>query len=55
VNIPVLGINYASWARSNIMDESQVLPSRVKSFEGTDRNNRVIDEINKIGKYTPKP
>jgi hypothetical protein len=45
----------ADFVRSNIMDENQGVPTRSKSFDtGSDRNKRVIDQINKIGDNTPK-
>jgi RHS repeat-associated protein len=46
----------ADFFRSNIMDEHQGLPTRPKFFDtGSDRNKRVIEEINRIGNNTPKP
>lgn len=54
INWPgTLGI--ADYFRSNLMDEHQGQPTREKFFDtGSDRNKRVVEEINRIGDNTPR-
>jgi RHS repeat-associated protein len=53
-------INYvtagaADFFRSNLMDENQGVPTRAKSFDtGSDKNRRIIQEVNRVGDNTPK-
>ncbi|MBI4905290.1 MAG: hypothetical protein HY820_16775 [Acidobacteria bacterium] len=53
-------INYvtagtAEFFRSNLMDEHQGVPTRPKYFDtGSDRNKRVIEEVNRVGDNTPR-
>jgi RHS repeat-associated protein len=45
----------ADYLRSNLMDEHQGVPTKAKFFDtGSDRNKRVIEEVNRIGDNTPK-
>ena len=45
----------ADFFRSNLMDEHQGVPTTPKSFDtGSDRNKRIIEEINRIGDNTPR-
>jgi RHS repeat-associated protein len=40
--------------RSNLMDENQGVPTRAKFFDtGSDKNKRIIDEVNRVGDNTP--
>jgi hypothetical protein len=43
------------FVRSNIMDESQGIPTRPKSFDmSSEKNKRVVEEVNRVGDNTPK-
>jgi RHS repeat-associated protein len=54
INWP-LTLGIADYFRSNLMDEHQGQPTRPKFFDtGSDRNKRIIQEINRIGDNTPK-
>lgn len=45
----------ADYVRSNLMDERQGVPTKAKFFDtGSDRNKRIINEVNRIGDNTPK-
>jgi hypothetical protein len=45
----------ADFFRSNLMDENQGVPTRTKFFDtGSDRNKRIIEEVNRVGDNTPK-
>ena len=50
-----LSAGAADYFRSNLMDEHQGVPTKARSFDtGSDRNKRIIQEINRIGDNTPK-
>jgi hypothetical protein len=54
INWP-LTLGIADYFRSNLMDEHQGQPTRPKFFDtGSDRDKRIIQEINRIGDNTPK-
>jgi hypothetical protein len=54
INWP-LTLGIADYFRSNLMDEHQGQPTKEKFFDtGSDRNKRVIEEINRIGDNTPR-
>jgi RHS repeat-associated protein len=45
----------ADFFRSNLMDEHQGVPTRAKYFDtGSDRNKRIIEEVNRVGDNTPR-
>jgi hypothetical protein len=56
----VLWVNFATagaadYIRSNLMDEHQGVPTKAKYFDTrSERNKRVIEEVNRIGDSPPK-